>query len=73
MAARCSIGISNKGLRKVSPTHPGELLRNGFLPDYKLTVSGFASALEVSHQTVNEVLRERRAVSSEIALRLSVW
>jgi addiction module HigA family antidote len=49
------------------------MLRKGFLPDYKLTVSGFANALGVSRQTVSEVLRERRAVSPEMALRLSVW
>lgn len=65
------MGILNKGLRKIRPTHPGEMLREDFLPDYKLTVSGFANALGVSRQTVNEVLRERRAVSPEMALRLS--
>lgn len=53
------------------PVHPGELLREDFLPDYGLTVSGLASALGVSRQTVNELLRERRAVSPEMALRLS--
>ena len=65
------MGILNKGLRKFRPTHPGEMLREDFLPDYKLTVSGFANALGVLRQTVNEVLRERRAVSLEMALRLS--
>lgn len=65
------MGILNKGVRKVRPTHPGEMLREDFLPDYKLTVSGFAKALGVSRQMVNEVLRERRAVSPEMALRLS--
>ena len=53
------------------PVHPGEFLREDFLPDYGLTVSGLASALGVSRQTVNELLRERRAVSPEMALRLS--
>ena len=53
------------------PTHPGEMLREDFIPDYGLTVSGFAKSIGVSRQTVNEVLRERRAVSPEMALRLS--
>jgi len=48
-----------------------EMLREDFLPDYGLTVSTFAKALEVSRQTVNELLRERRSVSPEMALRLS--
>ena len=47
------------------------MLREDFLPDYGLTVSGFAKAIGVSRQTVNELLRERRAVSPEMALRLS--
>jgi antitoxin HigA-1 len=53
------------------PTHPGEFLREDFLPDYGLTVSGLATALGVSRQSVNELLRERRAVSPQMALRLS--
>jgi addiction module HigA family antidote len=47
------------------------MLREDFLPEYGLTVSRLAEALGVSRQTVNELLRERRAVSPEMALRLS--
>jgi len=47
------------------------MLREEFLPDYGLTVKRLAEALGVSRQTVNELLRERRAVSPEMALRLS--
>ena len=65
------MSIPNKRQKKVRPTHPGEMLREDFLPDYGLTVSSFAKALGVSRQTVNELLRERRAVSPEMALRLS--
>lgn len=65
------MSLPNKRARKVRPTHPGVRLREEFLPEYGLTVSGFAKALRVSRQTVNELLRERRAVSPEMALRLS--
>jgi len=65
------MSVPNTGARKIRPTHPGEMLREDFLPDYGLTVSGLAKALGVSRQTINEVLRERRAVSPEMALRLS--
>jgi len=65
------MSIPNKRERKVRPTHPGEMLREDFLPDYGLTVSSFAKALGVSRQTVNELLRERRAVSPSMALYLS--
>ena len=53
------------------PTHPGEMLREEFLPDAALTATGLAKAIGVSRQSVNELLRERRALSSEMALRLS--
>jgi addiction module HigA family antidote len=47
------------------------MLREDFLPDYALTVAGLATALGVSRQSVNELLRGRRALSPEMALRLS--
>lgn len=62
--------VPAEGLRNVRPTHPGEMLREDFLPDYALTVSGLAEALGVSRQSINELLRERRALSPEMALRL---
>ncbi len=65
------MSISNTRKKEIYPIHPGEMLREDFLPDYKLTVSGLAEALGVSRQTVNELLRERRSVSPEMALRLS--
>jgi len=65
------MSIPNTGERAIRPTHPGEMLQEDFLPDYGLTVSGLAEALGVSRQSVNELLRGRRAVSPAMALRLS--
>ena len=65
------MSIANTGEMQRRPTHPGEMLREDFLPDYGLTVASLAEALGVSRQTVNELLRERRALSPEMALRLS--
>jgi antitoxin HigA-1 len=65
------MSIPNTRQRERRPTHPGEMLREDFLPDYGLTVASLAEALGVSRQTINELLRERRAVSPEMALRLS--
>ncbi len=53
------------------PIHPGEILREEFLPEYGLTVTALAEAVGVSRQSMNELLRERRAVSPEMALRLA--
>ena len=65
------MSIPNTTGMKRRPTHPGEMLREDFLSDYGLTVSGLAEAIGVSRQSVNELLRERRAVSPEMALRLA--
>lgn len=65
------MSIPNTTQKEVRPIHPGEMLREDFLPDYGFTVSGLAEALGVSRQTVNELLRERRSLSPEMALRLS--
>lgn len=53
------------------PTHPGEMLHQDFMPDFGLTVAGLAEPVGVSRQTINELLRGRRAVSPEMAMRLA--
>jgi len=60
-SAEGRMSIANTGIKR-RPTHPGEMLREDFLPDYDLTVSGLAEVIGVSRQSVNELLRERRAV-----------
>ncbi len=57
--------------RGVAPTHPGVMLHEDFMPDYGLTTAALAVALGVSRQTVNDLLRARRALSPAMALRLS--
>ncbi len=65
------MSIPNTRQLRRRPTHPGEMLLEDFLPDYALTVTGLAGAIGVSRQSINELLRGRRAVSPEMALRLS--
>lgn len=65
------MSIQNSGKRKIRPTHPGEMIREDFLPEYDLTVTRLAGAVGVSRQTINELIRGRRAVSTEMALRLA--
>ncbi len=63
--------ISNTAKREIPPTHPGEMLREDFMSDFNLNATSMAMALGVSRQTVNELLRERRAITPLMALRLS--
>ena len=63
------MAINNTGIKR-RPSHPGEMLREDFMPDYELNVSALAKALGVSRQSINELVLERRAVSPQMAIRL---
>lgn len=65
------MSIEYKETRELPSTHPGEMLREDFMPDYGLSTAALAKALGVSRQTINELLRERRALTPVMALRLS--
>jgi len=65
------MAIANTEPRQIPPTHPGEMLREDFMPDYGLTASTLAAGLGVSRQTIHELLKEDRAITPLMALRLS--
>ena len=65
------MSIANTGPITRRPSHPGVMLREDFLPDFGLTVSQLAAAIGVSRQSVNELLRGRRAVTPAMALRFA--
>lgn len=64
------MSIPNDRPMQRRPTHPGEMLAEDFVADFDLTVTGLAEAVGVSRQSTNELLRGRRPVSPEMALRL---
>jgi addiction module HigA family antidote len=66
-----TMAIANTEPRQIPPTHPGEMLREDFMPDFGLTATALASALRVSRQTVHQLLREERAITPLMALRLA--
>ncbi len=53
------------------PTHPGEMLLEEFLKPLRLTQSAFAIRLGVSFPRLNEIIRGKRAVTPDTALRLA--
>jgi addiction module HigA family antidote len=63
------MAINNTIKLEIPPTHPGEMLRKDFLPDYELNATSLATALGVSRQTVNELFRAKRSVSPLMAFR----
>ena len=53
------------------PTHPGEMLLEEFLKPLEVTQSAFAIRLGVSFPRLNEIIRGKRAVTPDTALRLA--
>ena len=58
-------------MNKMRPIHPGEILREEFLVPLGLSASALALELKVPAPRVNDIVRERRAVTPDTALRLS--
>ena len=52
------------------PPHPGETLREDFLPDLGWTPDELAARLRVAPEVVADLLAERTNVTPELALRL---
>jgi addiction module HigA family antidote len=54
-----------------APVHPGELLREDFLEPMGITAYRLAQDIGVRHTRVYDVLRGKRAITADTALRLS--
>lgn len=57
--------------RKLPPIHPGEQLREEFMVPLGLSSNALARALGVTPARINEIVRERRGISADTALRLA--
>ncbi len=56
---------------KMRPIHPGEILREEFLVPLNMSAHALAMGLHVPAPRINDIVRERRAVTPDIALRLA--
>ena len=56
--------------RRRPPTHPGEMLLEEFLRPLCMSQSAFAVRLGISFPRLNEIVRGKRAVTPDTALRL---
>lgn len=57
-------------MNALRPIHPGEILREEFLIPMHMSASALALAVRVPAPRINDVVRERRGVSADTALRL---
>ncbi len=53
------------------PIHPGEILREDFLQPLGMSVNALALALRVPSTRLHEIVKERRAITPDTALRLA--
>ncbi|MCV0396673.1 MAG: HigA family addiction module antidote protein [Rhizobiaceae bacterium] len=56
---------------KPRPVHPGEILREDFLPEYELTAGSLAKALHVPRDRIEKIVRESRSITADTAARLA--
>ena len=60
--------MAKNGMR---PVHPGEVLREDYLVPGNLSANALAKALNVPAPRINDIVRERRGVSADTAMRLA--
>lgn len=63
----------SKPVDRLRPVHPGEVLREDFLIPLELSVNALALALGVPATRIHEIVKERRAVTADTALRLAQY
>lgn len=56
---------------KMRPIHPGEVLREEYLVPLGMCANALAMESHVPAPRINDVVRERRAVTPDTALRLA--
>jgi addiction module HigA family antidote len=56
---------------KREPSHPGEILKYEFLDEMGINQVKLSKDLNVSFQSVNEVINGKRGISPEMALKLA--
>ena len=53
------------------PAHAGEILKEEFLEPLGMTQSHLAKALHTSFRAINELVNEKRGITTEMALKLA--
>jgi addiction module HigA family antidote len=57
--------------KKLTPIHPGEIIREEVLTPLSMSVNQLAKHLAVDAARLNEIVRGRRGVTADTALRLA--
>jgi addiction module HigA family antidote len=57
--------------KKIAPVHPGEILVEDFMAPRGLTANRLALDLHIPANRLTEIIRGRRSISADTALRLA--
>jgi antitoxin HigA-1 len=60
-------------VKKIRLAHPGKILREEFMEPVGLSAYAVAKALGVPLPRVNDIVREKRGISPEMAVLLSAY
>lgn len=58
---------------KMRPIHPGEILREEYLEPLGLSANALSLALRVPATRIGDILKERRSITPDTALRLAKY
>ena len=58
-------------MTRLDPVHPGEVLKHDFMEPFGLSATILAKALGVTSARINEIVRGRRGITADTALRLA--
>lgn len=58
-------------MNALEPVHPGEVLKHDFMEPFALSSNALARAIGVTPARINEIVRCRRGITAETALRLA--
>jgi len=56
---------------RMRPIHPGEILREEYLAPLGISANGLARALGVTPARISEIVRQKRGITGDTALRLA--
>jgi addiction module HigA family antidote len=59
--------------RERQPIHPGEILAEDVLAELGMNARQLGQALDVPANRISEILRGRRSITADTALRLGRW
>ena len=63
----------NMNMNNMRAIHPGEIIKEEYLEPLNMSANALAVALRVPAPRINDVIRQKRGISIDTALRLAIY